>query len=266
MNIKKYLISLIAIISFSLPINVEAELRLDKLFSGIKKAYTAYSLSDSQIQAYIHEYVEYSDRQNKLAPVNNPYSIRLVKLTKGLNEIDGIPLNFKVYITPEVNAFACADGSVRVYSGLMDLMNDDEILGVVGHEIGHIAHKDTKNAMKQLLLNSAIIDGLGATGDRAAALSDSQLSAIGQSLLSSKYSRKQETNADEYGYDFLKKNGKNPWAMAMAFSKLQQLEKSGSPKILTKMFSSHPQTQDRIDNIIKKCKKDKIEAPEGCDL
>ena len=260
------------IFTFILLLNVflqsEAKgIRLDKLVSGAQKAYSAATISDDQIKKYVHEYIIYSDTQNKIAPDSSTYNQRLVKLTDGLNEIEGTPLNFKVYLTNEVNAFACADGSVRVYSGLMDLMSDDEVLGVIGHEIGHVAHKDTKNAIKQTLINAAILDGIGATGDRAAALSDSQLSQIGQSLLNSKYSRKQESNADDYGYEFLKKNGKNPWVMAMAFDKLNSLEKSGaSSNVLTKMFSSHPATTDRIKHIINKCKKDKIERPEGCSI
>lgn len=252
---------------FSLyPNKMDAEIQWGKVLSGAVKAYNAYTISDKQIQEYVHEYVVYLDKTNTIAPDNSTYAIRLKNLTKGLNDIDGVPLNFKVYLTKEVNAFACADGSVRVYSGLMDLMSDDEVLGVIGHEIGHVAHKDTKNAMKQALLNSALFDGIGATGSLAASLTDSQLGDLGQTLLSSKYSRKQETNADNYGYDFLKKNGKNPWSMAMAFTKLQSLETSGKANMLTKMFSSHPQTKDRINNIVKKCKKDKIAKPEGCTI
>lgn len=248
------------------PGSLEAKINWGKLISGAAKTYSALTISDEDIKAYVHEYVLYSDSVNKVAPANSNYTVRLKKLTGGLKDVDGTPLNFKVYITKEVNAFACADGSVRVYSGLMDLMTDDEVLGVIGHEVGHVAHKDTKNAMKQALLNSAIFDGIGSTGDWIGSLTDSQLGELGQTLLNSKYSRKQETNADDYGYDFLKKNGKNPWSMAMAFSKLQQLESSGSANALTKMFSSHPQTKDRINNIIKKCRKDNIAAPPGCNL
>ena len=244
----------------------QAKLNLSKVVSGASKAVSAITLSDDDIKTYVHEYVIYSDSQNKVAPENSEYMVRLRNLTQGLNEIDGTPLNFKVYITNEVNAFACADGSVRVYSGLMDLMNDDEVLGVIGHEIGHVAHKDTKNAMKQALINSALFDGIGATGETAAKLTDSQLGVIGQSLLSSKYSRKQETNADDYGYDFLKQNNKNPWSMAMAFSKLQELETGSQSSALANMFASHPQTKDRIANIVKKCKNDNIAPPEGCNL
>lgn len=265
-TLNKYFLLLMVGSIFLFPQNSSAKIKLDKLVSGAAKAYSAATLSDDDIKAYVHEYVVYSDSQNKVAPENSEYTIRLKNLTQGLNTVDGTPLNFKVYITNEVNAFACADGSVRVYSGLMDLMNDDEVLGVIGHEVGHVAHKDTKNAMKQALINSALFDGIGATGDRMAALTDSQLGTIGQALLSSKYSRSQETNADNYGYDFLKESGKNPWSMAMAFSKLQSLEGTTAGNAMTKMFSSHPQTKDRITNIAKKCRKDNIPKPEGCNI
>lgn len=246
--------------------DIQAKINLNKLFSGVTKIFSASTISDKDIKAYVHEYVLYSDSINTIAPPSSQYSIRLKNLTNGLNDVDGTPLNFKVYVTKEVNAFACADGSVRVYSGLMDLMNDDEVLGVIGHEIGHVAHKDTKNALKQSLINSAILDGIGSTGELAAKLTDSQLGSLGQTLLNSKYSRKQESNADDYGYDFLKNNGKNPWSMALAFSKLQELDSNGKSNALSNMFSSHPQTKDRISNIIKKCKKDNIAPPEGCNL
>lgn len=262
---RKFILLSLSLTVFS-PFAMEAKIKLDKLVSGATKAVQAVTISDNDVIAYVHEYVIYSDSNNKVAPDNSEYALRLIKLTEGLNDVDGQPLNFKVYLTNEVNAFACADGSVRVYSGLMDLMDDNEVLGVIGHEIGHVAHKDTKNAIKQSLLNSALFDGIGSTGDLAAKLTDSQLGAIGQAMINSKYSRKQESNADDYGYEFLKQNGKNPWAMAMAFSKLQSLEGTSSGNALQNMFSSHPQTKDRITNIVKKCKKDNIPAPENCNI
>lgn len=241
-------------------------LNMGSLMSGASKAIQAATVSDSQIQSYVHEYIKYSDQQNNVAPASNPYSQRLAKLTKGLNSVDGVPLNFKVYLTNDVNAFACADGSVRVYSGLMDRMTDDEVLGVIGHEIGHVAHKDTKNAFKQALINSAILDGIASTSSTAAALTQSQLAQLGSSLVSAKYSRSQESNADDYGYDFLKANGKNPWAMAMAFSKLESMEAGAQTNGMAQMFSSHPATQDRINHIIDRCHKDHITPPAGCNL
>lgn len=243
-----------------------SSLNMDSLMSGASKAIEAATISDGQIQNYVHEYIVYSDKQNKVAPPSNQYAQRLARLTNGLNSVDGVPLNFKVYLTNDVNAFACADGSVRVYSGLMDRMTDDEVLGVIGHEIGHVAHKDTKNAFKQALINSAILDGIASTSSQAAALSQSQLAQLGSSLVSAKYSRSQESNADDYGYDFLKANGKNPWSMAMAFSKLESMEAGAQTNGMAQMFSSHSSTPDRIQHIINRCHKDKIAPPAGCKL
>lgn len=265
---KKFFNSFLCAVTLSIGLTgcSTSNLNMDALMSGASKAVQAFSLTDGQIQNYVREYVVYSDQQNKVAPANNAYSQRLARLTKGINSVDGVPLNFKVYLTNDVNAFACADGSVRVYSGLMDRMTDDEVLGVIGHEIGHVAHKDSKNAFKQALINSAILDGIASTGTTAAALTQSQLAQLGTSMLNAKYSRKQETNADDYGYDFLVANGKNPWAMAMAFSKLQSMEGGSTTNGMGQMFSSHPSTPDRINHIVSRCKKDKIAAPAGCNI
>lgn len=95
--------------------------------------------------AYVKEYIDWMDKNNPVCPADNPYAIRLAKLTEGLTDVEGMPLNFKVYDVIDVNAFACADGSIRVFSSLMDIMSDEELLGVIGHEVGHVAHKDSKN-------------------------------------------------------------------------------------------------------------------------
>lgn len=262
---KRLIIILSIVFAAMLPVAPEAgAFDLSRLLSGGAKALSAATISDSQIRDYVHQYVEKMDSENKVADANSTYTKRLKNLTAGLTDVDGVPLNFKVYVTDDINAFACADGSVRVYTGLMDVMTDDEVLGVIGHEIGHVAHKDTRKAMQHAILTEAFLEGIGSTGSAVATLTDSQLGQIGEALSSAKYSQKQETNADNYGYDFLKKNGKNPWAMALAFSKLQSLEgNAGSNNGLKQMFSSHPSTQKRIDNIVKKCKKDKIAPPEG---
>lgn len=243
-----------------------SNINMNSLMSGASKAIQAATVSDAQIQNYVREYVAYSDKQNQVAPDGNKYAVRLARLTDGLRSVDGIPLNFKVYITDDVNAFACADGSVRVYSGLMDRMDDNEVLGVIGHEIGHVAHKDTKKAFQQALLSSAVLEGIGSTSATAAALTSSQLAQIGESLLSAKYSQKQESDADDYGYEFLKSNGKNPWAMAMAFTKLESLSGAQQSSSLQQMFSSHPSTPSRISHIVERCRKDNITPPAGCTI
>lgn len=255
---------IMAVGAFAFAPQAHAQFDLSRAIQGVKKAVQAHQITDEQMAEYVHQSVEQMDKENQVAPANSDYSVRLANLTKGLTQVEGIPLNFKVYITKDVNAFACADGSVRVYSGLMDLMTDDEVLGVIGHEIGHVAHHDSKNALKKALQTSAFKDVLASSSGKVARLTDSQLGSIGETLVNNKYSRTQEDAADAYGYEFLKANGKNPWAMAMAFEKLQTLEGQGNSQagsMLAKLFSDHPDTAKRIANITKRCEADGIARP-----
>lgn len=226
--------------------------------SGITKVIQAATITDEQMAAYVSEYISQTDASNKICNETSSYTKRLKKLTSGLSDANGIPLNFKVYNTSDVNAFACPDGSIRVYSGLMDIMTDEEVLGVIGHEIGHIANRDSKNAFKNSLLTSALKDGIASTSSTIASLTDSELGALGESYLNAKYSQKQEYAADEYGYNFLKNNNKNPYAMVLSFKKLQQLQGSTSSKsnVINQLFSTHPDLEQRIAKMEQKAKQD----------
>lgn len=238
----------------------QAQFNLKKAVSAGVKTVQALTLSDKQVEEYVKESVNWMDSHNKLSAPDSPYTERLNRLTEGLTDVDGIPLNFKVYEVIDVNAFACADGSVRVFSSLMDIMDDDELLGVIGHEIGHVGLHHSKKGIKQELLTGALKDAVSSTGGIAGALSDSQLGTLSEALVNAKYSQKQEKEADNYGYDFLKKNGKNPWGMVDAFEKLDAMEQQAgsTPSTISKMFSSHPDTQERIKNMTKRCEKDGI--------
>lgn len=239
--------------------SVAQNMDMARLAQGGAKMVQSMSVSNDQIQEYVKSYITQTDAKSNVCGANDPYTVRLGKILSGITNVEGLPLNFKVYKTNDINAFACADGSIRVYSGLMDVMTDEEVLGVIGHEIGHVAHQDTKNSFKKALQRAALMDVLASTGSTAAALTDSQLGALAENLASAKYSQSQENNADDYGYSFLKQNGKNPAAMVKAFQKLQQMEaKSGSNASggLAQLFSTHPDINKRIARMQDKCKKD----------
>lgn len=243
---------------------VMAQLKLKKAVSGASKAVQAVTLTDEQMAAYVKEYIDWMDKHNQVCADDDPYTIRLKKLTEGLKEVEGIPLNFKVYYVIDVNAFACADGSVRVFSSLMDIMSDEELLGVIGHEVGHVAHKDSKKAFRTALLTSALKDGVSSQGGKVAALTDSQLGDLGEALVQANYSQKQERDADDYGYEFLKKAGKNPWAMALSFHRLKQMqEEAGAKKNskLNQLFSTHPDLDSRIRRMEERATTEGIQKP-----
>ena len=92
-----------------------AQFNLKKAIGGATKAVQAFTLTDAQMAAYVKESVDWMDKNNPVLPEDDPYTQRLRKLTEGITDADGIPLNFKVYNVIDVNAFACPDGSVRVF-------------------------------------------------------------------------------------------------------------------------------------------------------
>ncbi len=261
---KNLLKTLILAVGLASAMPAVAQFNLGKAISAGSKAVKAATLTDEQMAAYVKESVDWMDANNPVTPEDDPYTIRLRKLTEGLTKADGIPLNFKVYRVIDINAFACADGSVRVFSSLMDIMDDDELLGIIGHEIGHVAKHHSKKAFRTELLTGALKDGIASTGGKAAALTDSQLGQLGSALVNSKYSQKQEKEADDYGYDFLKSNGKNPWGMVKAFEKFQKMEGDAGSKstYMSRMFSSHPETTERIKRMTERCNADGIARPE----
>lgn len=241
-----------------------AQFNLGKALNGAVKAAKAVTLTDEQMTEYVKEYIDWMDKNNQVCAEDNPYTIRLKQLTEGLTDAEGIPLNFKVYYVTDVNAFACADGSIRVFSSLMDIMTDEELLGVIGHEVGHIAHRDSKNGFRTALLTSALKDGISSKGGKAAMLTNSQLGDLSEALVNATYSQKQEREADDYGYDFLKKAGKNPWSMALSFQKLKELQESnGTQKSskLNQLFSTHPDLDSRIKRMEERAISEGIEKP-----
>lgn len=255
-------IVVLACMAISMP--AMAQFNLKKAVSGAAKVTKAVTLSDEQMADYVKEYIDWMDEHNQVCADDDPYTVRLKKLTEGLTDADGITLNFKVYYVIDVNAFACADGSVRIFSSLMDIMSDEELLGVIGHEVGHVAHRDSKKGFRTALLTSALKDGISSQGGKAAALTDSQLGDLSEALVNATYSQKQERDADDYGYEFLKKSGKNPWAMALSFRKLKQLqEEAGAKKSnkLNQLFSTHPDLDARIQRMEERATTEGIEKP-----
>lgn len=230
-----------------------------RVLSGTIKAGQAMTISDDDLAQVVRNQVQEMDKSNSVCGPKSKYTIRLNKITTGMTNANGIRLNFKVYQTKDCNAFACPDGSVRVFSALMDILTDEELLGVIGHEIGHVALRHSKKAWRSALLRSAASDAIGSRSTTWATLSDSYLGSITSVALSAKHSRYHETQADDYGYDFLKKCGKNPWAMGLAFKKLKALSKQKEDSKYDKLleaFSSHPNFDERIKHIKVKAIKD----------
>lgn len=223
-----------------------------RLFSAYGNLSAAMSITDAQVAQMCREYMVYQDSQNKIASSGSKYAQRLDRLTRNLKGVEGLNLDFKVYETSEVNAFACGDGSVRVYSGLMDAMTDDEVFAVIGHEIGHLKHADTKNMMKQAYVDAAVKDAVGSLSATMGKLTDSQLGAIASAYGSARFSQRQEFAADEAAFDMCIANGVDPYAMSNALNKLVEMAGgSATSSLVARMFSTHPDSALRAERMKK---------------
>lgn len=210
----------------------------------------AVTLSDADVAKMAKEYIEWMDTHNEVAGPDTEMGQRLERLTANIKKVAGLDVNFKVYNVVDVNAFACGDGSVRVCGGLMKIMDDDEVFAVIGHEIGHVVHSDSKDAMKNAYLTSAAKNAAGSVNGTVSKLTDSQLGDMAQALAGAQYSQKQEFEADEFGFQFCVDNGRDPYGMTNSLNKLLQLSDSeAKSSTFMKMFSSHPETQKRADRV-----------------
>ncbi len=213
------------------------------------KAGKALTLSDQEIIAAADQACAHMDQENKPLPASDPYAQRLAKITAGLANEDGMKLDFKVYRTEEVNAWAMANGCVRVYSGLMDMASDDEVRGVIGHEIGHVKLGHSKTKMRTAMLASAGREGLAASGnDKLTQLTSGQLGDIAEGFINAQFSQKEEGAADAYGYQFMKRHQYDPAALSSMFRKLSS---EGG------LMSSHPGSEARAGRIDQMIAKDK---------
>jgi putative metalloprotease len=250
---------LIALFGFS---KANAQIKFDdKALGALQKGVTGLTFTDADAAKLSKASVDKLDSEHIIAGPTDPYTIRLNKIFGKYTSGYGYTFNYKVYILKEVNAFATADGSVRVFSGLMDIMDDNELLVVIGHEIGHVVNHDSRDAMKAAYQKEALIDGAASQSKTVASVTDSQLGKIGSAMIDSKHSRKQESEADLFSYNFMKKNGYDVNAVESAFSILAKMSEGTQNDFLTQMMSSHPDSKERAENAKKRAVSDGLYKP-----
>jgi metalloprotease len=233
----------------------------EKALGAIQKGVAGFTFSDEDAAKMSKEAVDKMDKENPVADPKDPYTIRLNKIFGKHIKEGGLNLNFKVYKVKDVNAFACADGSVRVFSGLMDIMDDNEILAVIGHEIGHVANHDTRDAIKAAYKKEALLDAAASQSNKVAAVTDSQLGKIGNAMIDASHSRQQESDADTFSYDFMKRNGYNVNAVESAFSILAKMSEGADSNLISRMMSSHPDAKDRAEKARARAEADGLYKP-----
>ncbi|TAG06120.1 MAG: hypothetical protein EAZ43_01130 [Betaproteobacteria bacterium] len=121
--------------------------------------------------------------------------------------------NAEKYVGP--NAFALPSGIIVMTDQLVELMqNDEQILGVLAHELGHVEHQHgMRNVIQASFIGAAVAYWLGDVS--------SVLAGGTTALLHTKYSRQYETEADDFGAAMMRANGLSPTSLAIALEALE---------------------------------------------
>ncbi len=193
------------------------------------------------------QYAQQIDATVKLVqdPVVNEYVNRLGQnLVR--NSDAKVPFTIKVVDSDEVNAFALPGGFFYVNSGLILAADEEaELAGVMAHEIAHVAARHAAREMTRgQWLNIGSIPLIFIGGGIGYAVQSAASLAVPLTFLS--FSRSFEAEADYLGVQYMYKSGYDPQAFLSFFEKLQAKEKK-KPGTLSKAFSTHPQTPDRIE-------------------
>ena len=163
------------------------------------------------------------------------------------SERPALPWTFIVLDTDGVNAFASPGGIVHITRGALGLIrNEAELAGVLAHEIGHVAHKHTVNAIRK---NKAVQLGTSeALSDRGPFL-DKLANRAYEMVLENKFDRGDEMDSDKVSVTLTEKAGYAPGTLAAFLTRLD--ERNTDQPAQNGLFASHPETKERIDAIKK---------------
>ncbi len=160
----------------------------------------------------------------------------------------------KILDSPVVNAFATPGGYVYLTRGILAQFNNEaEVMGVLGHEMGHIAarHSVTQQA-KQTVGQLLVITGMIASKQFA---QYADYAMQGMQLLFLKFSRDDEVQADALGVEYSSKIGYDAKKMADFFQVLNKMSMAESEGGVPTFLSTHPDPGDRYNSVNRDAKK-----------
>lgn len=158
-----------------------------------------------------------------------------------------ISYEFKVIDDDTINAFACPGGFIYVHKGLLERFPDDKHLAfIIGHEVGHVEHRDSIDKLGTNFVLQIIQTAMGKIPGKL----DDMLAGAAGMLYDSTLSQKAEYAADLTGAQHMEKLGIDPKYGAEA---LRGLESAGQkePGLLERLFSTHPPTEKRAQKLDK---------------
>jgi Zn-dependent protease with chaperone function len=220
--------------------------------SSIRTLIPAEQMESTAKQQYVQVLTD-AKSKNALAPNDHPQLMRLHAIARRLipftpqwnSRVSGWRWEVNLIGSKQINAWCMPGGKIAFYTGILDQLQltDDEVAMVMGHEMAHALREHARERMAKtkatglgLSVASALL-GLGQIGDVAA--------NMGTQLLSLKFSRDDETEADLVGLEIAARAGYRPEASVQLWKKMMANNTNGGVSWL----STHPSGNNRIHEL-----------------
>lgn len=220
--------------------------------SNFSKLVSAEQVEQAATQQYA-QMKRQASQQNALAPETHPQVRRLRYIAQRIiphtYEWNARARQWKWEVnligSKQINAFCMPGGKIAFYYGILDQLklNDDEVAMIMGHEAAHALREHAREQMGKKATTqvgvgviSALL-GLGGLGDAAL--------RMGGELLTMKFGREDESEADLIGIDLAARAGYDPGAGVTLWQKMAQASKGAPPQFI----STHPSGPTRIGDI-----------------
>lgn len=166
------------------------------------------------------------------------------KLTQHTVRAD-VPYTFRVINSEEVNAFSIPGGFVFVDAGLLNFVHsDDELAGILGHEIGHVERRHVVTINQKAKALEIILDIAGIFVPGV-----SRFGSLAGDLILLKVSRVEEIQADQYGLMLMSHAGYDPAGMPAFLQRLESINPEHK-SLLGRYFETHPALGDRVKHLL----------------
>ncbi len=194
-----------------------------------------------------------ANQKSALAPADHPQVMRLRSIAKAIipyatpwnGRASGWRWEVNLLMSKEINAFCMPGGKIAFYYGILQKLQltDDEVATIMGHEVAHALREHARERMGKTMATrgaveiGAAIFGLGGAGR--------MMADMGSQLLTLKFSRDDETEADIVGMDLAARAGYDPAAGITLWQKMLAASGGKQPEFI----STHPAGNTRIKDI-----------------
>lgn len=206
-------------------------------------------MPDSEVNSMGLQAFDSLKRENKIS--HNAASNHFVNcVASAITRETGGEWEVVVFEDKSLNAFALPGGKIGVYTGLLDLVdNQDQLAAVIGHEVGHVMARHSNERLSQQMGTNLGISLIQAAAAPQSALGQTAVGLLGvgaQYGIIMPYSRLQESEADKIGLDLMARAGFNPAESIRLWQKMDQASQGMEP---VEFLSTHPSHVSRIQSL-----------------